>query len=885
MKHAEAKTIHLKDYQQPAFWVDTVDLAFDLDDDHTIVTATVDYQRNPDSSLNRLELFGEELELQRISLNGYVLSDLDYELDDSHLVLGDLADEFTLEIVTKIYPQKNTSLEGLYQSSGNFCTQCEAQGFRKITYFLDRPDVMGKFTTTIRADKIKYPVMLSNGNLIEQGDLVEDGKGRHFAKWQDPFKKPAYLFALVAGDLEHVTDVFITASGKHVTLEIYTEAHNIDKCDHAMQSLKRAMQWDEERFGLEYDLDIYMIVAVDDFNMGAMENKGLNVFNSKLVFASPETATDSDYINIEAVIGHEYFHNWTGNRVTCRDWFQLSLKEGLTVFRDQEFTSDMHSRAVKRIEDVRMLRTHQFTEDASPMAHPIRPASFMEINNFYTMTVYEKGAEVVRLYNTLLGQDGFRKGMDMYFERHDGQAVTTEDFLAAMADANCTDLSQMQNWYDQAGTPLVDVSMDYDEDAKNCTLHFVQHYTDQSKQTSSQNEEASIKLPVLIPIKLGLLDDKGVEVLSDTIELTKPEQSFIFENIDCGKNEKPLPSLLRDFSAPVKLNYNYSIEDFIFLMQHDSDDFNRWEASQRLAKTLLLDMLESRSNGEALGVEPQVIDAYQQVLENEQLDHALRAEALTLPSENDIAEMVEQADPDAIHEVREFLLISIAQGLRLPLEETYKRIHQGLKEQGVYSPDAVSIGKRRLQNTCLSYLGKINDPGIHGECYLQFSEAENMTDTLAALGTLSGIECPQRELAFDDFEEKWQQDTLVLDKWFVMQATSSLPDTLDKVKSLMDHKLFDMKNPNKVRSLIGAFANGNPVNFHKADGSGYEFHADRVLELDKLNPQVASRMVRSLMNWRHYEVGRSELMREQLERIKGVEGLSGDVFEIVSKAL
>ena len=875
MKHAQAKTIHLKDYQQPSFWVDTVDLAFDLEDDHALVTATVLYQRNNDSTLDTLELLGEELELQSISINGYALSTNDYTLDDEGLALTDLADEFTLEIVTKIYPQKNTSLEGLYQSSGNFCTQCEAQGFRKITYFLDRPDVMGVFTTTIRADKKSIPVMLSNGNLIDSGDLSGEGqKGKHFAKWQDPHKKPAYLFALVAGDLEHVSDTFTTMSGREVTLEIYTEAHNIDKCDHAMQSLKRAMKWDEERFGLEYDLDIFMIVAVDDFNMGAMENKGLNVFNSKLVFASPETATDIDYINIEAVIGHEYFHNWTGNRVTCRDWFQLSLKEGLTVFRDQEFTADLNSRPVKRIDDVRSLRSYQFTEDASPMAHPIRPQSFMEINNFYTMTIYEKGAEVVRLYNTLLGQDGFRKGIDLYFERHDGQAVTTEDFLSAMADANGADLSQMQVWYNQAGTPVVDVTMDYDADAKSCTLHF-----SQSCPTTPE-ADTDKKQPYLIPIKLGLIDENGKELLSETIEFTQAEQSFTFEGV--ASETKPLPSLLRDFSAPVKLNYAYSVDDNIFLMQHDSDDFNRWEASQRLAKSLLLEMLDAREKGQALGVEPKVINAYQQVLEDDQLDPALRTEALALPSETDLVEMVENADPEAIHEVRKFLLNSIANGLRLSFESTYENLYA--EGQGEYSIDPESIGKRRLKNLCLNYLSQINDPSIHEQIYQQFTQSKNMTDTLAGLGILSNIDCPQRQQAFDDFEQKWQHDTLVMDKWFVMQAISTLPDTLDKVKALMEHKLFSMKNPNKVRSLLGAFS-GNSVNFHKADGSGYEFHADRVLELDKLNPQVASRMVRALMNWRHYEAGRSGLMRAQLERIKGVDGLSGDVFEIVSKAL
>ncbi len=870
MKHAEAKTIFLKDYQQPAFWIDTVDLVFDLADDHALVTASVDYKRNTESPLKNLELFGAELELERIAINGYALEKADYQLTDSGMAVTNLADEFTLVITTKIYPQKNTSLEGLYQSSGNFCTQCEAQGFRKITYFMDRPDVMGKFTTLIRADKNKYPVMLSNGNLIDSGDLDE---GRHFAKWQDPFKKPAYLFALVAGDLEHVSDNYTTASGKDVKLEIYTEAHNIDKCDHAMQSLKRAMAWDEKRFGLEYDLDIYMIVAVDDFNMGAMENKGLNVFNSKLVFASPETATDSDYINIEAVIGHEYFHNWTGNRVTCRDWFQLSLKEGLTVFRDQEFTADLHSRSVKRIEDVRMLRTHQFTEDASPMAHPIRPASFMEINNFYTMTVYEKGAEVVRLYNTLLGQDGFRKGMDLYFERHDGQAVTTEEFLGAMADANGVDLSQMESWYNQAGTPVVDASMEYDADAKTCTLHFSQTCP------STPEAQGDEKQTYLIPIKLALINSAGEEIATDTLQLTEPAQSITFENI----NEQPLPSLLRDFSAPVKLNYDYSIEDNIFLMANDNDDFNRWEASQRLAKSLMLDMLEKHAKGDAYGVAPNVIDAYQQLLENEQLDPALRAEALTLPSTADLVEMMEQlADPDAIYAVRKLLLKTLAQGLRLSFETIYDRLQA---EQGEYKIDADSIGKRCLKNTCLGYLGEINDPSIHEQCYQQFSQSKNMTDTLEALSILASIQCPQREQALSDFEQKWQHDTLVMDKWFVIQATSSLPETLEQVKTLMDHKLFSIKNPNKVRSLIGAFAMGNPVNFHNADGSGYQFHADRVLELDKLNPQVASRMVRALMNWRQYEAGRSALMREQLERVKGQDGLSGDVFEIVTKAL
>ena len=883
MKHATGKTIFLKDYQVPAFWIDTVNLEFDLFEDHAIVSSSVLYQRNNESNLTDLELFGAELELQKISVNDYELSENDYTVNDESLTLTNLADEFTLKIITKIYPQKNKSLEGLYQSSGNFCTQCEAQGFRKITYFLDRPDVMGKFVTTIRANKDKYPVMLSNGNLIDSGEL-EDGK--HFAVWEDPFKKPAYLFALVAGDLEHVTDSYTTTSGRDVKLEIYTEAHNIDKCDHAMQSLKRAMKWDEDRFGLEYDLDIYMVVAVDDFNMGAMENKGLNIFNSKLVFASPQTATDNDYVNIEAVIGHEYFHNWTGNRVTCRDWFQLSLKEGLTVFRDQEFTADLHSRAVKRIDDVRMLRTHQFAEDASPMAHPIRPASFMEINNFYTLTVYEKGAEIVRLYNTLLGQNGFRKGMDLYFDRHDGQAVTTEDFLSAMADANGTDLSQMQNWYDQAGTPTVNVNMEYDADANTCTLHFSQEYTDTPELKSEQ------KKPYLIPIKLGLLKEDGAEILSETVLLAQQTQSVTYEDIP----SKPLPSLLRDFSAPVKLNYDYNVDELIFLMSHDTDSFNRWEASQRLSKTLMLDMLESKAKGEPIGVEPKIIDAFQAILTDENLDNGLKAEALVLPSENDISEAVAynngtndgKADPQAIHEVRELIKKTVGSGLRRPLENLFGELANDLSKTP-YSPDVVSINKRALKNVCLSYLGTLNDPAVSEFIYHQFKTSlqpeGNMTDTLASFSLLVSIESPEREQAITDFEAKWQHDTLVMDKWFAMLASSSLPSALDEVKALMNHPLFDMKNPNKVRSLIGAFANGNPVNFHNADGSGYEFVADRVLELDKFNPQIASRLVRSLMKWRQYEDGRSGLMRAQLERIKGVEGLSGDVYEIVSKAL
>ena len=881
MRQGEPKTIYLQDYVAPAYRVDALSLVFELGEDFTRVTSVANYRRELGVAADvPLELFGENLELLEIRLNGLPLTAADYRVSDTGMSIPNVSDLCTLEIVTRLYPQKNTSLEGLYQTSGNFCTQCEAQGFRKITYYPDRPDVMTVFTTQILADKQKYPVLLSNGNLTGSGDLPD---GRHWARWEDPFQKPAYLFALVAGNLQHVEDQYTTLSGRDVTLRIYTEAHNIDKCDHAMQSLKRAMHWDEQRFGLEYDLDIYMIVAVDDFNMGAMENKGLNVFNSKLVFASPATATDMDYVSIEAVIGHEYFHNWTGNRVTCRDWFQLSLKEGLTVFRDQEFTSDLHSRSVKRIEDVRMLRTHQFAEDASPMAHPIRPSSYMEINNFYTVTVYEKGAEVVRMYQTLLGRDGFRKGMDLYFQRHDGHAVSTENFLAAMADANAVDLSQFQRWYDQAGTPDVAVRMDYDAAAQTCTLHFT--------QSCPATPEAAVKLPFLIPIEVGfvfpsttLRDRDGDRSLSEVevsqvLRLTEAEQSFTFNNVP----EQPVPSLLRGFSAPVKLSYPYTDADLVFLMKHDSDAFNRWDAGQRLAMQTILSLLAAHQQQEAFGLEHDFISAYQAILTDDTLDHALRAEALTLPSEADIAERARPSDPEAIHTVREFIHATLAKALRLDLETLYANLlAQG---QGDYSPDATSIGRRSLKNVCLAYLGRIQDDGIHETCLQQYMIAGNMTDAMAALSVLSRIECPQREAALQHFHDRWQHDALVMDKWFALQATSSLPDTLQQVQGLMQHPLFDLRNPNKVRALVGSFAMRNPLHFHAPDGSGYAFLTDRVLELDAMNPQIASRMVRPLMNWRQYEATRSGLMKAQLERIQAHAGLSGDVYEIVSKSL
>jgi len=868
-------TIYLQDYQPPAFEVKEVALTFTLAPTTTEVRSVVRYKRHSALSNSILALDGSALTLLAIKLDGELLKPDAYHQHEQGLSIPDLPDSFTLEITTQIDPQNNTALEGLYRSSGNYCTQCEAQGFRRITYYQDRPDVMAPFTVKIIADKAANPVLLSNGNPTGSGELAD---GQHWAEWQDPFVKPAYLFALVAGDLAKVEDTFTTQSGRDITLRIYTEEHHIKQCDFAMASLKRAMLWDEQRFGLEYDLDLFMIVAVDDFNMGAMENKGLNIFNSRLVFASPETATDDDYIAIEAVIGHEYFHNWTGNRITCRDWFQLSLKEGLTVFRDQEFTADMHSRAAKRIEDVRLLRTHQFAEDASPMAHPIRPSSYMEINNFYTVTVYEKGAEVVRLYQTLLGVEGFRKGMDLYFERHDGQAVCTEDFLAAMADANDADLSQMQAWYAQAGTPSLSMRLSYDADQQSCTLH--------CEQSCPATAESSQKQPFLIPISLGLLLADGSQVnlqlegetqaqgSSRTLMMCEEQQSFTFINVP----EKPIPSLLRDFSAPVALDYAYSPEEYAFLMQYDADAFNRWACSQALAMHHLVSMLDDENASPAT-----LCQAFKHLLTEPNIEPALKAEALLLPAEADIAEACAARDmdvnPTAIHQARETLRKAIATDLQQVFLSTYHAM--GCND----ALDDKSMQKRKLKNICLGYLVTLSDQQGIALAYTQFQQAQNMTDQYAALTTLADVESQERVLALASFAQQWSHESNVMDKWFSAQASSSLPNTLHQVKALMNHALFDMKNPNKVRALIGSFAMRNPHAFHAEDGSGYAFVAEQVLILDKLNPQIAARMVRALMSWQRLEPTRQALMKGQLQAIADSQGLSGDVFEIVSKSL
>jgi len=880
MKESNPRTIYLKDYSVSPFLVRTIDLHFDLREQGTLVSTALEIYRNPAdrSATPHLVLNGVDLELIELNLDGKPLVEQDYILDDDSLTLEEVPDVFTLESVVKISPETNTALEGLYQSGGNYCTQCEAHGFRKITFYLDRPDVMAVFTTTIEADKARYPVLLSNGNPVSRGE--KEG-GRHWISWHDPFKKPAYLFALVAGDLALTEDNYTTQSGREIALRIYTEPHNADKTAHAMRSLKKAMRWDEEQYGLEYDLDIYMIVSVDDFNMGAMENKGLNVFNSIYVLAQPETATDTDYVNIEAVIAHEYFHNWTGNRVTCRDWFQLSLKEGLTVFRDQSFTADMTSSAVKRINDVRALRTHQFAEDASPMAHPVRPSSYIEINNFYTITVYEKGAEVVRMYQTLFGREGFRRGMDLYFERHDGQAVTTEDFRDAMADANHADLSQFQRWYDQAGTPEVHISDDWDEASGHYVLHM--------KQSCPATAEMETKTAFLIPIEIALLGNDGRELelqlegedadgrKSRVLSLNQNEQSFTFLNVP----ERPLPSLLRGFSAPVKAHFDYSDAQLAFLIAHDSDDFNRWEAGQRLSVRVLQGLIKDIQTNQRSAINEHLLEAFSSLLDQTDSDPALLAEALTLPGEGYLAEQMAIIDVDAIHAAREQLRHSLADALQTQWREIY-RINQTPGEYGL-SPN--EMGKRRLKNCALEYLLALNTDQARETAMQHFEQAQNMTDAMGALESLTRIDCAEREIALQNFHDRWKDDALVMNKWFSLQAMSPLPGTLKRVKVLMDHPLFSMKNPNKVRALIGAFAQGNPLCFHATDGSGYAFLASRIIELDLLNPQIAARLSKVFSHWRRFDKNRQNLMRSELKRILAQPKLSCDVYEVVERSL
>jgi len=884
MRTEQPKVIYLKDYQAPEYLIDETNLTFELYEDHTLVHAQLVMRRNPErgDGLPPLVLDGQQLELLSVALDDQTLEAGQYQLDENHLTLQPTAKTFTVDSTVRIHPESNTALEGLYKSGKMFCTQCEAEGFRKITYYLDRPDVMSSFTTTLSAEQHRYPVLLSNGNPVASGS--EEG-GRHWATWQDPFKKPAYLFALVAGDLWCVEDQFTTLSEREVTLRIYVEPENIDKVQHAMDSLKNSMRWDEKVYGREYDLDIFMIVAVNDFNMGAMENKGLNIFNSSCVLAKAETATDAAHQRVEGVVAHEYFHNWSGNRVTCRDWFQLSLKEGFTVFRDSEFSADMNSRTVKRVEDVAFLRTNQFAEDAGPMAHPVRPDSFIEISNFYTLTVYEKGSEVVRMIHTLLGADGFRKGTDLYFERHDGQAVTCDDFVKAMEDANGVDLTQFKRWYSQSGTPRLAVEERYDAAAQSYTLTF--------RQSCPATPGQSEKQPFVIPVQMGLLDKLGNALPlrlqgeehahgnDRVLQVTEAEQSFTF----VGLAEKPLPSLLRGFSAPVKLSFPYDRDQLMFLMQHDEDGFNRWEAGQQLSVQVLQELIGQHQRGEQLVLDQRLITAFRTLLLDTGLDQAMVAEMLSLPSEAYLTEISEVADVEAIHAAREFARQQIGAALHEPLWERYQANRKQSRETA-YVAEASHIARRSLQNIALSYLMQSGKAEVLAACQEQYKDCDNMTERLTALAVLvnSSFDSEKAE-ALAMFADYFKDDPLVMDQWFSVQAGCTLPGGLERVQALLSHPAFTLKNPNKIRALIGAFANQNAVNFHRADGAGYRFLADQIITLNALNPQIASRLLTPLTRWRKYAPARQALMKAELERILASGELSSDVYEVVSKSL
>jgi aminopeptidase N len=880
MQGTNPQPIRREDYRVPDFLIDEVDLDFDLREDGTTVRSLLKVRRNPASADTSapLALDGEELQLVSLALDGGPLGANRYQLDAERLVIRDVPDAFELAVTTEIQPHRNTALSGLYVSGGNYCTQCEAEGFRRITFFPDRPDVMARYKTRIAADKARYPVLLSNGNPDGSGDLPG---GRHWARWVDPFPKPSYLFALVAGDLKALEDGFTTRSGREVALRIFVRAEDLEKCGHAMESLKRAMAWDEEAFGREYDLDLFMIVAVSDFNFGAMENKGLNIFNTKYVLAKPETATDADYLAIEGVVAHEYFHNWTGNRITCRDWFQLSLKEGLTVFRDQEFSSDMNSRAVKRIADVRRLRAAQFPEDAGPTAHPVRPDSYIAIDNFYTPTVYEKGAEVIRMMHTLLGTERFRAGMDLYFERHDGQAVTCEDFVRAMEDASGVDLAQFRLWYAQAGTPEIEIDEHWDEAAKALDLVVRQKVP----PTPGQPQ----KRPMVIPLAAALLDDAGSELPlrlngenqgqtgTRVLPVCSAEERFRFD----GLPQRPAVSLLRGFSAPVRLK-PLPRERLAFLFAHDSDPFARWEAGQQLATSLLLEMAAAWRSGATAALDPAFIDAVGRTLADPRLDAAFRAEAITLPSEAFLADQMEVADPEAVHRAREQARAAIASALDDALTAAY----EAHREPGPYRIDPAAMGRRALKNAALSYLAA---PGAHRRglalAVAQYRAGGNMTDVLAALSLLADRSEPERDGAFAEFYERWREEPLVIDKWFALQATSRLPDTLERVRRLLQHPAFTYANPNRVYALIASFAAANPVRFHADDGSGYRFLADQVLLIDPRNPQVASRILIPLGRWRRQAALRQAFMKGELQRILAAPQLSKQTYEIASKAL
>ena len=858
------------DYRAPDYTITDIDLTFELDASTTRVTAISQVKRLGDSQAE-LHLDGEALTLIALEIDGQPWTA--FREEEGALVISQLPESFTLKIINDIHPDQNTALEGLYKSGEALCTQCEAEGFRHITWYLDRPDVLARFTTTIYADGNRYPYLLSNGNRIDGG---QDDQGRNWVKWQDPFPKPCYLFALVAGDFDVLRDSFTTRSGRDVALEIFVDRGNLDRADWAMTSLKNSMKWDEERFGLEYDLDIFMIVAVDFFNMGAMENKGLNVFNAKYVLAKAETATDKDYLGIEAVIGHEYFHNWTGNRVTCRDWFQLSLKEGLTVFRDQEFSSDLGSRAVNRIDNVRIVRGAQFAEDASPMAHPIRPDQVIEMNNFYTLTVYEKGSEVIRMMHTLLGEENFQKGMQLYFERHDGSAATCDDFVQAMEDASNVDLSQFRRWYSQSGTPVLTVRDDYNPELEQYTLHVTQH----TPATADQKE----KLPLHIPLDIELYDGEGKVIplqhngqpVHHVLNVTEEFQTFIFDNVYF----QPVPSLLREFSAPVKLDYKWSDAQLTFLMRHARNDFSRWDAAQSLLATYIRLNVARYQQGQHLSLPLHVADAFRAVLLDTDCDPALTALIMTLPSENEIAELFDVIDPQAISLVRDALQRTLAR----ELADEFFAIYNA-NQQPEYRVEHEAIGQRSLKNICLTYLAFSDAQLADKLVQAQYQQATNMTDALAALSAAVAAQLPCRDALLAAYDERWHQDGLVMDKWFVLQATSPAANVMRNVRQLLTHRSFTMSNPNRVRSLVGAFASANPAAFHAKDGSGYKFLVEMLTDLNTRNPQVAARMVEPLIRLKRYDETRQAMMREALEELLTLDKLSGDLYEKITRAL
>ncbi|HVW72449.1 MAG TPA: aminopeptidase N [Rhizomicrobium sp.] len=871
MRTDEPRPIHLADYLAPEFRIRTVHLDFALAPEATRVTARLEIARQ--SGCGPLILAGENQKLLSVAVDGRALSSADYLLDDKNLTLPDPPAKLTLEIVSEINPSANTALEGLFLSNGMFCTQCEPEGFRHITYFLDRPDNLSVFTVRIEADREQYPVLLSNGNRIESGELAGH---RHYAVWHDPFPKPSYLFALVAGDLGVVHDRFTTMSGRNVALDIYVEHGNEPRALYAMDSLKRAMKWDEEMYGREYDLDIFMIVAVSAFNMGAMENKGLNIFNDKVLLASPETATDDDYARIESVVAHEYFHNWTGDRVTCRDWFQLSLKEGLTVFRDQQFSGDMRSRGVQRIQDVRALRARQFVEDAGPLAHPVQPQSYIEINNFYTATVYDKGAQVIGMLKTLVGDEGYRKSTDLYFERHDGEAATVEDWVRCFEDATGRDLGQFRLWYRQSGTPVLDARGAYDAGAKTYTLELTQSLA----PTPGQPE----KLPMHIPVRMGLVGASGAQLpltlegenhagpTTRVLELTENVHRFIFVDVA----EAPLLSLGRDFSAPAIFRTPLSRRDHAILMGKDSDAFNRWEAGQTLAAEIMLEVAGA-ARGDA---DSDYIAAIGDVLARAEEDPAFAAQMLMPPTESELAARKTPVDPVGIHTAR----VTLVRAIALAHRERLAQLYENMRDDGDFSPDAGAAGKRALRNAALRYLTAADDEAAAGLADAHYRSASNMTDMIAGLAALTRMESPLRDAAFTHFYDRFRSDPLVLDKWMSLQAGSPLPDTVTAVRELMKHPAFDIKNPNRVRALVGAFS-VNHLRFHNADGSGYRLVSEVIRTLDPMNPQVAARMAGAFESWRRYDSNRQERMRAELTAIHGLPGISPNLFEVTGKML